>query len=149
MAARELLRGRVVEAPSDLPGSAGTARIADPQGSGLTLFKSATGDAADALAMAGRFFWNELHSSDRPRRFRRLHEGSQHCRLRARRRGGPSKELPRDGVIAFARPILEHGSTGRRIEYAGAAFFQVRDGRVTDGLVLGDTAALHALTGPG
>jgi hypothetical protein len=93
-----------------------TARIADPQGSGLTLFKSATGDAADALAMAGRFFWNELHSSDRPRRFRRLHEESQHCRLRARRRGGPSKELPRDGVIAFARPILEHGSTGRRID---------------------------------
>jgi steroid delta-isomerase-like uncharacterized protein len=47
-------------------------------------------------------------------------------------------------------PIWGIAATGRRIEYAGAGFFRVRDGRVTDGWVLGDTAALRAqLTGPG
>ena len=47
-------------------------------------------------------------------------------------------------------PIWGIAATGRRIEYAGAAFFRVRDGRVTDGWVLGDTAALRAqLAGPG
>jgi steroid delta-isomerase-like uncharacterized protein len=47
-------------------------------------------------------------------------------------------------------PIWGIAATGRRIEYAGAGFFRVRDGRVTDGWVLGDTAALRAeLAGPG
>src|SRR5262249_6519216 len=41
-------------------------------------------------------------------------------------------------------PIWGIAATGRRIEYAGAAFFRVRDGRVIEGWVLGDTAALRA-----
>src|SRR5713101_2863782 len=56
--------GRVVEAPSEIPGVGRTARIADPQGAEVSLFKNATGDKADAPAPAGRFFWNELHTSD-------------------------------------------------------------------------------------
>ena len=56
--------GKVVEAPSDTPGVGRRARIADPQGAELCLFKSATGDAPDAPAPAGRFFWNELHTHD-------------------------------------------------------------------------------------
>jgi predicted ester cyclase len=35
-------------------------------------------------------------------------------------------------------------ATDRRIEYARATFFRVRDGRVTDGWGLGDTAAVRA-----
>jgi len=65
--------GRIVEAPSDLPGVGRKARIADPQGAELCLVKNATGDPADApmahggfpSVTAGRFLWNELHTSDR------------------------------------------------------------------------------------
>ena len=56
--------GKVVEAPSDVPGVGRRARIADPQGAELSLFKNATGDPPDAPATPGRFFWNELHTSD-------------------------------------------------------------------------------------
>lgn len=56
--------GKVVGAPHELPGVGRSARIADPQGAELCLFKSTTGDAPDALAPAGRFFWNELHTTD-------------------------------------------------------------------------------------
>lgn len=56
--------GKVVEAPSDIPGVGRMSRIADPQGAELSLFKSATGDPADAPATRGRWLWNELHTSD-------------------------------------------------------------------------------------
>jgi uncharacterized protein len=56
--------GRVVEAPSDLPGVGRKAGIADPQGAELHLLKSATGDRTDAKATPGQFFWNELHTGD-------------------------------------------------------------------------------------
>jgi predicted enzyme related to lactoylglutathione lyase len=56
--------GKVVEAPYDALGVGRMARITDPQGADLCLFKSATGDKADAPAPAGRFFWNELHTTD-------------------------------------------------------------------------------------
>jgi uncharacterized protein len=63
--------GKVV-APSDLPSVGRRARIGDPQGAELCLFKNATGDPADApmahggfpSVTPGRFFWNELHTSD-------------------------------------------------------------------------------------
>jgi predicted enzyme related to lactoylglutathione lyase len=63
--------GKVVEAPFDLPGVGRSARIADPQGAELSLFRNATGDPADApmahggvpATTAGRFIWNELHTS--------------------------------------------------------------------------------------
>jgi uncharacterized protein len=57
--------GKVVDAPSDLPGVGRTARIADPQGAELRLFNNVTGDPEDTLsAPAGRFIWNELHTGD-------------------------------------------------------------------------------------
>jgi predicted enzyme related to lactoylglutathione lyase len=56
--------GKVIESPSDLPGVGRRARIADPQGAELCLFKNATGDPADAPSTHGRWLWNELHTSD-------------------------------------------------------------------------------------
>jgi predicted enzyme related to lactoylglutathione lyase len=60
--------GRVIEQPYDIPEVGRTARIADPQGAELYLFKSASGDGPDAPGNAGppprRFFWNELHTTD-------------------------------------------------------------------------------------
>ena len=62
--------GKLVEAPADLPEVGRMARIADPQGAEICLFKSATGDPPDAplaaesdpvpLAMRNRWLWNEL-----------------------------------------------------------------------------------------
>ncbi len=56
--------GKVVEAPSDIPGVGRTARIADPQGAEICPFKNSDGDPPDAMASHGRFFWNELHTTD-------------------------------------------------------------------------------------
>jgi uncharacterized protein len=60
--------GRVVEAPHDLPGVGRAARIADPQGAEICVFKNAQGDPDDPHATAPppsrRFFWSELHTSD-------------------------------------------------------------------------------------
>jgi predicted enzyme related to lactoylglutathione lyase len=56
--------GKVVEAPFDLPGVGRSARIADPHGAELCVFRNAPGDPADAPASPGRFFWNELHTGD-------------------------------------------------------------------------------------
>jgi len=59
--------GKVLEQPFDLPvGRA--ARIADPQGAEIYLFKNSSGDPEDASSADGplprRFFWDELHTSD-------------------------------------------------------------------------------------
>jgi predicted enzyme related to lactoylglutathione lyase len=54
----------VVEAPYDIAGVGRTARIADPQGAELCPFRSSEGDPPDALAPAGSWCWNELHTSD-------------------------------------------------------------------------------------
>jgi uncharacterized protein len=56
--------GKVVEGPFDIPGVGRSARTADPQGAELSLFKSATGDPADAPTPSGRWVWNELHTTD-------------------------------------------------------------------------------------
>ena len=60
--------GKIVEAPHDLPGIGRAARIADPQGAELYVFKNDSGDPADPPSTAPppprRFFWNELHTSD-------------------------------------------------------------------------------------
>jgi hypothetical protein len=56
--------GKVVDAPYEIPGVGRTARIADPQGAEICPFKNATGDPADEDASQGRFFWNELHTTD-------------------------------------------------------------------------------------
>jgi uncharacterized protein len=60
--------GKIVEAPHDFPGIGRAARIADPQGAELCVFKNEAGDLPDPPATepppARRFFWNELHTSD-------------------------------------------------------------------------------------
>jgi predicted enzyme related to lactoylglutathione lyase len=57
--------GRIVEQPSDVPTVGRRARIADPQGAELCLFRRAAGDPPDVtMTPAGRWVWNELHTSD-------------------------------------------------------------------------------------
>ncbi len=56
--------GKVLEEPSDIPNSGRFARIADPQGAELGLFKRAAGDVPDAPATQGRWLWDELHTTD-------------------------------------------------------------------------------------
>lgn len=60
--------GKVIEAPHDLPGVGRAARIADPQGAELCLFKRDAGDRPDPPRTEPppprRFFWNELHTTD-------------------------------------------------------------------------------------
>jgi uncharacterized protein len=55
--------GRIVEKPYDIPTIGRVARIADPQGAELCLYKSTTGDPPDGLAPDGGWVWNELHTS--------------------------------------------------------------------------------------
>jgi predicted enzyme related to lactoylglutathione lyase len=56
--------GKVIEQPSEIPTVGRTARIADPGGAEICLFKSSNGDPPDADATQGQFFWNELHVKD-------------------------------------------------------------------------------------
>jgi predicted enzyme related to lactoylglutathione lyase len=56
--------GKVIEPPADLPGVGRSARIADPQGAELCLFRNKDGDPPDQDAPLGTFFWNELHTTD-------------------------------------------------------------------------------------
>jgi len=57
--------GKVLDAPADIPTVGRSARIADPQGAELCLFRSANGDPPDVEnTPAGEFFWNELHTTD-------------------------------------------------------------------------------------
>ncbi len=56
--------GRIVQAPMAIPKVGRIARIADPQGAELHLFKSDSGDPPDARATHGRWVWNELHTTD-------------------------------------------------------------------------------------
>jgi predicted enzyme related to lactoylglutathione lyase len=56
--------GKVIDAPYEIPGVGRTARITDPQGAEICPFKNATGDPPDEAANQGRFFWNELHTTD-------------------------------------------------------------------------------------
>lgn len=55
--------GKVIDAPYDTPEVGRMARIADPQGAEICLFKNVHGDAPDAQGSQGRFFWNELHTT--------------------------------------------------------------------------------------
>ncbi len=56
--------GRIVQPPMPIPQVGRIARIADPEGAELHLFKSDTGDPPDARATHGRWVWNELHTTD-------------------------------------------------------------------------------------
>jgi predicted enzyme related to lactoylglutathione lyase len=56
--------GKVVEPASDTPTIGRMARIADPFGAELFLFRGAGDDAADAPSTPGKFHWNELATPD-------------------------------------------------------------------------------------
>ena len=57
--------GKVVDAPFDAPGVGRLARIADPQGAQLSVFKNESGDPPDDPTLHGsRFCWNELHTTE-------------------------------------------------------------------------------------
>ena len=56
--------GKVLDAPSDLPGVGRRARIADPQGAELGLLTDARGNKPDAPATNGAWLWNELHTTE-------------------------------------------------------------------------------------
>ena len=56
--------GRIVAKPYDIPTVGRVARIADPQGAELCLFKSVGGDPPEGLAPVGGWVWNELHTSE-------------------------------------------------------------------------------------
>ncbi len=57
--------GKILERPFDIPNVGRTARITDPQGAELCLFKRANGDPPDVPKVpSGRWLWNELHTND-------------------------------------------------------------------------------------
>lgn len=57
--------GKIVQAPYDIPTVGRSARIADPQGAELCVFKNVEGDPPDEpVAAHGRWLWNELHTTD-------------------------------------------------------------------------------------
>jgi predicted enzyme related to lactoylglutathione lyase len=58
--------GKIVEPPTDIPTVGRYARIADPQGAEICVFRNSTGDPPDAPSgvPSGRFLWNELHTTD-------------------------------------------------------------------------------------
>ncbi len=56
--------GKVIEPPSDIPTVGRRARIADPDGAEICLFKSHSGDPADGRTPPGHFLWDELHTLD-------------------------------------------------------------------------------------
>jgi len=55
--------GKIVQPATDIPTVGRMARIADPQGAEICLFKNSDGDPPDLpKAPQGTFFWNELHT---------------------------------------------------------------------------------------
>jgi uncharacterized protein len=59
------LGGRVLDQPADVPGAGRMARIADPQGAELYLFRKLTGDPPDGRpTRQGDWMWHELHTTD-------------------------------------------------------------------------------------
>ena len=56
--------GRILDAPSDLPGVGRRARIGDPQGAELGLLSDARGDKPDVTAASGGWLWSELHTTE-------------------------------------------------------------------------------------
>jgi predicted enzyme related to lactoylglutathione lyase len=57
--------GRIVEPPADIPNAGRRARIDDPAGATIYLYRRHDGDQPDTgVVPAGRFLWNELHTPD-------------------------------------------------------------------------------------
>ncbi len=63
--------GKLVEPAYDVPTVGRMARVADPTGAELSLFKNTQGDPPDVqVTPSGGWLWNELHSSDVPKALR-------------------------------------------------------------------------------
>jgi predicted enzyme related to lactoylglutathione lyase len=56
--------GKIVDGPVDTPEIGRMARIADPQGAELYLFRGKGDDQPDGPAPHGHWLWNELHTAD-------------------------------------------------------------------------------------
>src|SRR5262249_9642680 len=87
-------------APAGDPGVGRTARIADPQGAEICVFRNASGDPADTPSTpAGHWVWNELHTTDvaKALRFYEKVVGYSH-RSMDMGPGGTYTILSRDGV---------------------------------------------------
>jgi predicted enzyme related to lactoylglutathione lyase len=56
--------GKVAEAPHDIPSVGRRARVVDPKGAELGVFRSSGGDPPDSDAPQGGWCWNELHTPD-------------------------------------------------------------------------------------
>jgi hypothetical protein len=67
--------GKVIVPPRDLGEIGRMARVVDPQGAQLCLFKNAMGDPPDTAPRPGEWLWNELHTTD-PRRALEFYEGA-------------------------------------------------------------------------
>jgi len=80
--------GRVVDAPMPIPNVGRIARIADPQGAEILLFKSDNGDPEDGCADQGRWAWNELHTTDAKAALAFYEAASRRTFRPARRRTG-------------------------------------------------------------
>jgi predicted enzyme related to lactoylglutathione lyase len=111
--------GRVIGQPFDIPTVGRTARIADPQGAELCLFKSDGGDPPDGKAPNGGWVWNELHTSD-PEKALAFYEkvvGYSHKSMDM----GPAGVyhiLARDGVDrAGVTPLLQKGANPNWLPY--------------------------------
>ena len=111
--------GRVIGQPFDIPTVGRTARVADPQGAELCLFKSEGGDPPDGLAPHGGWVWNELHTSD-PLKAVAFYEkviGYSHKSMNM----GPGEAyhvLGRDGVDrAGVTPLLQKGAKPNWLPY--------------------------------
>lgn len=116
--------GRVIEKPFEIPTVGRTARVADPQGAELYLFKNSGGDPPDGLAPNGGWVWNELHTSD-PLKAVAFYEnviGYSHKSMNM----GPDEVyhvlLGRDGVDrAGVTPLLQKGQKPNWLPYVAVA----------------------------
>ena len=115
--------GRVIDKPFDIPTVGRTARVADPLGAELCLFKNDGGDPPDGIAPHGGWVWNELHTSD-PAKAIAFYEkviGYTHKSMNM----GPDEVyhvLGRDGVDrAGVTPLLQKSQKPNWLPYVAVA----------------------------
>lgn len=159
--------GMVLEPPLDIPHAGRRARIADPQGAELYLFKREMDDPPDGPAPLGAFCWNELYTPD-PRGAVAFYEkvvGFAHVERRVgpesyyilsaggEDRGGVTHHLP-PGVPAHWLPYVHiddaDAATARAQQSGGTVHVQPADipGVGRFGVVQDPTGALLAVLKP-
>src|SRR5262249_15311102 len=140
--------GRVVDAPYEIPTVGRTARIADPQGAEICPFKSATGDPADEHASQGRFFWNELHTTDTVKALAFYKKGlGFSSRAMAMGPGGTYRILERNGVDRGG--ATEHMAAGERPHWLPYVFVDDPDATIATAKRLGATVQVGPADIPG